>query len=169
MDKSQSYWEKELEALKSLSDDEVTALVNAVKDHDVSARESLLNGLQKRVYEAAAGYETEKIPRMDLFQEGNVALVGFLDSYQGDAENFLAGAMASVRSSMQRFASLEEVSIATGEALKTKLNVIDEITVRIAEQTGREPTAKEIADLLNTDEEEIKYLLGIALNAIREP
>ena len=169
MDKSQSFWEKELSGLQDLKDDEVQAAVESFLNDEPGARNVLLNGLQRRVYEAASGYETEKIPRMDVFQEGNVALIEFIDSFSGAAGSFLNDAMQAVRSAMQRFVSSEEVSFATADALKTKLNVIDEITVRIAEETGKEPTAKEIADLLKTDEEEIKYLLGIALNAIQEP
>ena len=169
MDKSQSFWEEDLSSLRELNEQEVREAVGAFLRKEPEARNRLLSGLQKRIYEAASGYETEKIPRMDVFQEGNVALIEFIDSYAGDADGFLSEAMSSVRAAMQRFVSSEEVSFATADALKTKLNVIDEITVRIAEQTGREPTAKEIADLLQTDEEEIRYLLGIALNAIQEP
>ena len=169
MDKSQTYWEEEMKALPDCPEEELNGLVASFLKKEPEARNKLLNALQKRIYEAAAGYETEKISRMDVFQEGNLALVEFLSDYEGDGAHFLPTAMAAVRAGIQRFVSEEEVSFAAADALKTKLNVIDEITVRIAEETGKAPTAKEIADLLNTDEDEIKYLLGIALNALQEP
>ena len=53
------------------------------------------------------------------------------------------------------------------EELKVRLNVIDEVCVRLAEEYGREETAEEVAEKMKMDPEDVRYLMKIALSAIK--
>ncbi|MBO4412140.1 MAG: hypothetical protein J5794_08145 [Lachnospiraceae bacterium] len=168
MDKSQEFWEKNLSSVKELQGEDLIAAVKAFLDGDEEQKALVFEGLQNRIYEAASAFESEKILKMDLFQEGSLALWEFLSAYDRDPESFESEALAAVREAMQKYAAEEEESFEAGEALKAKLNVIDEICVRFAEKNDREPTAAEIAELMQTDEDEIRYLMRIALNALEK-
>jgi len=46
--------------------------------------------------------------------------------------------------------------------------VIDEVCVRLTEEFGREPTAEEVAMKIGREPSEVKYLMRIALSAIKK-
>ena len=69
---------------------------------------------------------------------------------------------------MEAFLESEEEAQKAGEELKTMLNVIDEVCVRLTEDLGREPTAEEVAEKIGRDPSDVKYLMRIALSAVKK-
>ena len=167
MSSTEELIKNELEKLPALSNEEIVKLISKSGFTD-EVKEAVVNGMQKRIFDAADPFATEKILKTDLYQEGNLALLDFIAGFHATAESFPEGAMNAVLSAMKAYAESESESAKAGEALKAKLNVIDEICVRIAEKTGREATAEEIAELLKTDADEIRYLMRIALSALEK-
>lgn len=58
----------------------------------------------------------------------------------------------------------EEENQKVNRELVNKLNALDYVTKKIAETKGREATKEELAELMNLPEDEIDYLLKVALS-----
>ena len=75
---------------------------------------------------------------------------------------------SGIRYAMEAYKEQENEAYKAGVELKTKLNVMDEVCVRLAEQYGREATAEEVADVMKMDVDDVKYLMRIALDAVQK-
>ena len=68
----------------------------------------------------------------------------------------------------KEFLDAEEDSRKAGQELSDKLNLMDKACVLLAEKHGREATAEEVAEALEMEVDEVRYLMRIALNAIKK-
>ena len=55
-----------------------------------------------------------------------------------------------------------------GEELTARLNVIDQVCMKIAEEKGREATVEEVAEIMKMDPGDVRYLMQIALSALKK-
>lgn len=55
----------------------------------------------------------------------------------------------------------------TGEALAARVNVLQELSARMAGELGREATVEELAERMQTTSEEIKGMMKLAVDALR--
>ena len=166
MNESEKLYLKDLEALNTLSEEEIKVLVSSGLD-ETETRNALILGVQKRLYDLAGAFASERVPRMDLVMEGNAALLRFLEEKTVEPEDFLREAEKAVKAAMKRFATEEDRQKKAGDLLSEKLNVLNEVTVRFSKVNGRAPTKAELAELLLTDEDEIEYLMNTALAALK--
>ncbi len=168
-DHAREYFTAELSQITPCSDEEMKELVSV---YQKKKKEEILNRMVEgnlfRVSETAALFETRKISYMDLIQEGNLAMVMFfqtLTSWDQEASGQLS---QEIRKACQNYAESEKEAEKAGDELKTRLNVLDEVCVRLSEKFGREPTAEEVAEVMKMDPDDVRYLLQIALNAIKK-
>ena len=167
-DQSREYYERELAGIKPCTEEEMEALFPAAYFGDKEAVSRLVEGNMYRVSEAAAYFSRSDIPFMDLVQEGNMALFLFCTSEELYSEATSYRMDGAIREAMESFIENEEESQKASEELKTVLNVIDEVCVRLTEEFGREPTAEEVAVKIGREPSEVKYLMRIALSAIKK-
>lgn len=168
MSKAKDLFEEELNALEALDRDSAYEAWRLYKDGEASSFERLVNGCQKRIYDAAKLFSPDDELFMDLIQEGNVALMRFFEETESDPESFEAEVQNAIRDGMMRFLEEEEENRKAGEELKTKLNVMDAITMKIAEEENREATPEEIAELMHISTDDVRYLMHIALTALEK-
>jgi len=139
-----------------------------MKDTDSGALNRLVEGNMFRVNRAASAISKSAALFMDLVQEGNLALFLYLsgaESCEDDFEEILDG---EILRAMQDFLLQEEDSRKAGKELSDKLNLMDKACVLLAEKYGREATAEEVAEVLEMEADEVRYLMRIALNAIKK-
>lgn len=105
---------------------------------------------------------------MDLIQEGNLALMSFLQNRTEAGESFIPDLENAIRDAMNTFLTQETENRKTNEKLRDTLNRMDEITMRIAEEENREATPEEIGKRMNLSESDVRYLMRIALDALNE-
>ena len=165
-EKSKAYYEEDLQGITDCTEEEMQDLVRRIHAGDERAKDRFVEGNLRRVYEAAAFFETENIQLMDLVQEGNLKLLMLLHDLPEDA-SYGALLNREINSALEDYVSQEEDSDRAKEELKVRLNVIDEVCVRLAEEYGREATAEEVAEKMNMDPEDVRYLMKIALSAIK--
>jgi len=167
-DKSRAMFVTEMEALPHCSESEMEELIPRAAEGSREALDRLVEGNLYRVYEAAAFFSEEEDLLMDLIQEGNMALFLCLSEETEYTESTERRMNAAIHEAMENFMTEEKDEKAVGEELKTRLNVIDEVCVRLTEKFGREPTAAEVAEVMKMDESDVKYLLKIAISAIKK-
>jgi len=161
-------YEEELSAIKPCTEEEMAALFEKLQNGDAKAESRLLEGNLYRVIEAANYFENEQVPAMDLIQEGNMALLLAIRGVKKYGKDTDAIFNIAIRGAMEDYLAQEEDSNKAAEELKVKLNVIDEVCIRLADELGREATADEVAAKINMDVDDVKYLMRIALSAINK-
>ena len=171
-EKSKAIYESDILGIEKCAEEEMKGLLGQMSSGDKKAENRLIEGNLYRVYEAAAFFESEKVSFMDLVQEGNLAMLLCARTL---AKNGLKGRQTvgkqldiSIKEAMEAFVSSEEESYRAAEELKIKLNVIDEVCVRLAEEYGREATSEEVAEKMQMDPDDVRYLMRIALSAIQK-
>ena len=165
---SRDFLERELNQISRCTEEEMDTLFPMAYSGDTEAVSRLVEGNMYRVMEAAAYYAKGKVNFMDLVQEGNLALFLFCTSEEYFSEASPWRMDAAIREAMEAFLETEEEAQKAGEELKTMLNVIDEVCVRLTEDLGREPTAEEVAEKIGRDPSDVKYLMRIALSAVKK-
>ncbi|GEM_PF-4517675 len=168
-EKSKAYYGEELALIEKCSEDEMKELIPLVVSGDRNAENRMIEGNLYRVYEAAGYFATEKISFMDLVQEGNIALVLLLRGLK-NSKNPVRGLSRrmdiAIKDAMESFVSEEEESLRAAEEMKVRLNVMDEVCTRLAEEYGREATAEEVAEKMDMEPDSVRYLMRVALAAL---
>lgn len=169
-------YEEEMEGILPCSREEIAGLLVRLKKGEEGARTRLIEGHLGQVADWAQEYGEKGVDLSDLVQEGNMALMMAVQAYekvaaavQGEevyVDAFLSVVESQVREAMKRVVEEQEESDQAGETLAAKINVMNEVTRRLAEEYGREATAKEVAEKMQLDVDEVKELMKIALNAV---
>ena len=161
-------FEEELKGIPALSDEELLAAFEKIRSGDTAAFSDVVTKSQHRVFAAALLFNPEDAAFMDLIQEGNLALMSFLQGRKEAGESFIPDLENAIRDAMKTFLDQETENKKTNEKLRDTLNRMDEITMRIAEEENREATPEEIGKLMNLSESDVRYLMRIALDALNE-
>ena len=156
---------EELKEMKQLTPEETKKLF---EEGSEEAKKKIIEGNIYRVAEAAHYFESEHVPYMDLVQEGNLALTLFVyetENYGPETEEQLNTA---IHEALRSFASQEDDSKRAGEELSARLNLLNDVCVKLAEELGREATAEEVGKKVSMDPDDVKYLMRIALAAVNK-
>lgn len=166
-EKSKAYFESELSGIAPCTDEENISLFFADRKGDRAAESRFIEGNLHRVYEAARYFASQDIPGMDLVQEGSLALLLSFRSLESPSD--IGETLdAAIREAMERFVTEETNSTAASRELVRRLNALDELTVEMSEKLEREPSAEELAAVMDMDPDDIRYLMRIALTAINK-
>lgn len=161
------YYEMYQEELKNIvpcSLEEQKELIEMLLQGDETVAKRLVEGNLFRVIKIAQEFVDKGVLVEDLVAEGNLALTLAVDSYvTGDFNEFVEDA---IRSAMKEIVAEQESYGETGINLAAMLNVLDEVSRRLAEEYGREATVTEIAEKMKMSEEQIKQLTKMALDAV---
>ena len=166
-EKSKEYYLREYAAIRPCDPEEAAALFLKKARGDVQALNRLLEGHMYRVNEAAEHFTKSTNLYMDLVQEGSMALFLQLQEESGFDEELYARLDRAIFDAMERFIEEEAESGKAAEELRDRLNLIDRACVLLAEKHGREATAEEVAEAVEMDADDVRYLMRIALNAIK--
>ena len=164
------------EALKSLYLEEIAGIKRCTEEEMESlfaegsdeAKARLIEGNLFRVTEAAHFFESPVAAFMDLVQEGSLALTMFIHSKDSFTKSTEAEMDAAIDEALRTYAAQEEDSRKAAEELSVRLNVLNEVCVKLAEELGREATAEEVGKKVNMDPDDVRYLMRIALSAVNK-
>ncbi len=167
-DRSKELYLAEYARIKPCTPGENKSLMQKKAAGDESVVNRLVEGNMFRVNEAASALSGSGALFMDLVQEGSLALFMALRDIETYGESFEEKLDALIFDSMKSFLSEEEDSKKAGQELSDRLNLIDRACVLLAEKHGREATAAEVAEVVEMEEEDVRYLMRIALNAVKK-
>lgn len=151
--------------IKVLSSSEMEDLFKKMNEGDIHAREDLINGNLKLVLSILKRFNKKNENMDDLFQVGCIGLVKAIDNFDlSYGVKFSTYCVPMVLGEVRRYLR-DNSSIRISRSLKDiaykVIKLKDELTVK----NGKEPTDKELADILEIDESDIVF----ALDALRPP
>lgn len=155
---------EEIKNIRAFTPEEEQELLARYGSGDRSVHDRILEGMLGEMTELAGAYSGGGLPMGDLIQEANVALILALEEYQGG--DFHALVRERVTAALE--AALEEQNAAsrTGEELLARVNVLKDISARMAEELGREASVEELAEKMKMTPDEIKAIMKLTLDAM---
>ena len=154
----------EIAAICPMDAAEEEQLIQKLKSGDTTVRSRLMERYLPFIAETAKSYADQGLPIGDLVQEANMALIMAVDQYQdGD---FKSQVKALAEEMIK--AALEEQGLETKveEEMLARVNVLKEVSKRMAEELGREASVTELAEKMKMTEDEIKDIMKLTLDAM---
>ncbi len=159
-------YEEELEGIVPCDLVETNQLLEKIQAGDIIAKNRLIEGYLDRVIEVAKAYPADELSIAELVAEGNVALAMAVETFtSGDFESHV---LEKIHEAMKGALEEETMSEETAQRLADKINALNEITTKMAEDLGREATLEEISKIMSMEEEEVKALMKLALDAMAQ-
>ena len=150
--------------IKVLTNEEMLNLFKKMKEGDLFAREDLINGNLKLVLSILKKFSGKVDNLDDLFQVGCLGLVKAIDNFDTSYEVKLSTyACPMIEGEIKRYLrdnNTLRISRSIKDLAYKTLKLKEELSVG-----GKEPTNKEVADLLGVTE----YEISNALDSLREP
>ncbi len=158
---------KELEGLSRYREDEEAALIAAMRQGDEAARERLVEGNLHRVVQLSKEYLGQGVLAADLVQEGNIALILAMDSYEED-KNFTVHLLTEIEQALVRAIEEQTGADDVGHCLAADANALLKATETLARELGREATAEELAAHLHMSKRRVETLVKMSLDAMNQ-
>lgn len=151
--------------LPVLKNDEMRKLFKELQGGDLSARETLVNGNLRLVLSVIQRFNNRGEYVDDLFQIGCIGLMKSIDNFDlGQNVKFSTYAVPMIIGEIRRYLR-DNNPIRVSRSLRDIAYKALQVKEKLMSQTSREPTAEEIAKVLELPHEEIVF----ALDAIQDP
>ena len=136
--------------------------------------------LMGRINSMTSEISTSWLPSIDTARDltatlANIRLneLGYLTAVSDDIEasnyqggDFLGFARENILSSLQKAIQEQQEEKKIGETMAARVNVLQEISSKLAEELGREATVEELAMGMGMTSEEIKDIMKLAVDAL---
>ena len=145
--------------LPVLKNDEMRILFKEMQAGDISAREKLVNGNLRLVLSVIQRFNNRGEYVDDLFQVGCIGLMKSIDNFDlGQNVKFSTYAVPMIIGEIRRYLR-DNNPIRVSRSLRDIAYKALQVKERLISQTLREPTAEEIAKVLDVPHEEIVFAL----------
>lgn len=156
---------KDVSKLRNKSDKEVNKLLEKSMNGDKTARNTIIEQHLKLVITISEQFAGKGVRTSDLIQEGNLALIECVDSYNGQ-DNFSNYLISNISHAMQNAIDEEAGSAQIATHLVERVNALSDATTDLVEKLGREATLEEICEFMSLPEEEVRAAMKISLDAL---
>jgi len=151
--------------LPLLKNEEMRQLFKELQEGNLSAREKLVNGNLRLVLSVIQRFNNRGEYVDDLFQVGCIGLMKSIDNFDlGQNVKFSTYAVPMIIGEIRRYLR-DNNPIRVSRSLRDIAYKALQAKEKLMSQTSREPTAEEIAKVLEVPHEEIVF----ALDAIQDP
>ena len=155
---------EELAAIAPCTEEENRELLKLVRSGSEGARTRLVEGNLKKALFYVQEYLNRGVPMADLIQEASMELMmladeGFEDSFEKLLESRIRVRLEEVIAEQKTEADIEEEMLA-------RVNVLQEVSKNLAEELGREPKVKELAERMKMTEDDIKEIMKVTMDAL---
>lgn len=141
--------------LPVLKNEEMRKLFKELQDGDISAREKLVNGNLRLVLSVIQRFNNRGEYVDDLFQVGCIGLMKSIDNFDlGQNVRFSTYAVPMIIGEIRRYLR-DNNPIRVSRSLRDIAYKALQVKEKLISQTLREPTAEEIAKVLEVPHEEI--------------
>ncbi len=165
---SNSFYDMYLEELKAIDQgtpDEVNELLERLSVGDKTSVSRLTELKLASVAKIAEEYSERGLPMGDLVQEANMALLMFLNEYQGS--DFDIQMEEKVRQAIEDALEVQNTEMKIEEEMAARVNVLKDISASMARELGREATLAELAERMKMTEDEIREIMKTTMNAMK--
>ena len=161
-DSSISWYLDQINRIPLLSRELEDTLARASRDGDGKAKDELIKSNLRFVVSIAKKYQTSGISLLDLINEGNLGLIKAAEKFDPDrGYHFISYAVWWIRQSIMLAISQKASLIRLPLNRTADLQKIERVHKKLENKFGREPSANEIAEELDMDNEEINHLRNI--------
>jgi len=161
-DSSISWYLDQINRIALLSREREDYLARAAREGDESAKNELIKANLRFVVSIAKKYQTSGISLLDLINEGNLGLIKAAEKFDPDrGYHFISYAVWWIRQSIMLAISQKSSLIRLPLNRTADLQKIERVHKKLENKFGREPSASEIAEELEMDNEEINHLRNI--------
>ena len=162
---SDRYLKQYLEEIRAIPElTKETAEILSGQLPDASAEDALIRGSLAFVARTTMEFSGMGADPEDLIQEGNMAVTLLVRSFPGG--DFFRQRETAVREAMRNFAETQKRYAAGSDEMTAAINRISDITTTLAGQLGREATLQEVAAEIGIPEDQVRFLLREAFNAV---
>lgn len=158
----------EMDAIPVCTEDEERELLSALAKGDPAAGKRLAEGSLHLAVRLAEGYDNRGVSMGDLVEEANLALLLLIEELKGKCfeGDFKALARTRIREALVAAVTAQETEEKLEEEMAARVNVLKDISARLAEDLGREASVKELAEYMKMTEDEIKDIMKLTLDAV---
>jgi len=151
--------------LPVLTNEEMQELFVKIKDGDLQARETFIQGNLRLVLSLIQRFNRRGEPVDDLFQVGCIGLIKAIDNFDlSHNVRFSTYAVPMIIGEIRRYLR-DNNSIRVSRSLRDIAYRALQARDQLVNENSKEPTINEIADILELSKEEVVF----ALEAIQEP
>ena len=166
-DSSISWYLDQINKIKLLSREEEDTLARGVLEGDEESKNKLIKANLRFVVSIAKKYQTSGISLLDLINEGNMGLIKAAEKFDPDRGfHFISYAVWWIRQAIILAISQKASLIRLPLNRTADIQKIDKVHKKLEHKLGREPSASEIAEELDMDDEEINHLRNITQDYI---
>ncbi|NLV68392.1 MAG: RNA polymerase sigma factor RpoD/SigA [Spirochaetes bacterium] len=161
-DSSISWYLDQINRIPLLTREQEDTLARATRDGDSRSKDQLIKSNLRFVVSIAKKYQTSGISLLDLINEGNLGLIKAAEKFDPDrGYHFISYAVWWIRQSIMLAISQKASLIRLPLNRTADLQKIERVHKKLENKFGREPSANEIAEELDMDNEEINHLRNI--------
>ncbi len=161
-DSSISWYLDQINRIPLLTREQEDTLARATRDGDARSKNELIKSNLRFVVSIAKKYQTSGISLLDLINEGNLGLIKAAEKFDPDrGYHFISYAVWWIRQSIMLAISQKASLIRLPLNRTADLQKIERVHKKLENKFGREPSANEIAEELDMDNEEINHLRNI--------
>ena len=166
-DSSISWYLDQINKIQLLSREEEDTLARGARDGDEECKNKLIKANLRFVVSIAKKYQTSGISLLDLINEGNMGLIKAAEKFDPDRGfHFISYAVWWIRQAIILAISQKASLIRLPLNRTADIQKIEKVHKKLEHKLGREPTASEIAEELDMDDEEINHLRNITQDYI---
>ncbi len=145
-------------------ENELEDLLLGVRGADEISKKRIVEGYLYLAASIAKEYENQGVLLSDLIQEANMALVLAVENYQSGI--FLEFIESQIREALKSSLEEQKQEELTQEEIVARVNVLDKVAQKLAEDLGREATVEELAEFMKMTVEEIKGIMKVTIDAM---
>jgi len=161
LDATQLYL-REIGATRLLTAEEEVALARRIRQGDEQARARMIEANLRLVVKIARRYLNRGLALLDLIEEGNLGLIRAVEKFDPEKGfRFSTYATWWIRQTIERALMNQTRTIRLPIHVVKEINVYLRAARQLSQELDHEPTAEEIAELLDKPVEEVKRMLGL--------
>ncbi|MCL2520646.1 MAG: RNA polymerase sigma factor RpoD/SigA [Spirochaetaceae bacterium] len=161
-----SLYLKEINEIKLLSHEEEIAIAKLAKAGDEEARALLAKSHLRFVVNVAKKFQNQGMSLADLISEGNLGLLQAIDRFDPEQGfHFISYAVWWIRQAIMKALGEKARSIRLPQNRANELVQIEKVRKSLA-NSGKEPEAEEIAQLLGLNKDTVQLLLNVARGTV---
>lgn len=156
---------EELAVIPPCTEEENRELLKRVKAGDREAKNRLVEGNLKKALFFIQDYLNRGVPMADLIQEASMELMELAD--EGFQEGFEKLLESRIHVRMEEVIWEQKTEMDLEEEMLARVNVLQEVSKRMAEELGREASLKELAERMKMTEEDVREIMKMTMDALK--
>ena len=158
---------KEIGRVPLLVNDEEMQLAHRMAEGDESAKQRLVEANLRLVVSIAKRYVGKGMFFLDLIQEGNLGLIKAVDKFDYQkGYKFSTYATWWIRQAITRAIADQARTIRIPVHMVETIHKVSRATRQLLQENGREPTAEEIAEVINMSPDKVREVMKVAQDPV---